>query len=489
RWLVGAFLVPAYYEREIYSPYDYMGNRLGEGVRRTTTLLFSLGGVLAQASRVYLTAVLLEVILQPQLAAFEAATSIPPLAAAVLAIGLVAVLWTLLGGIATVIWTDALLFLLFLIGVTATLLTLNSGIEGGLSGAVSDAAAAGKLKLLDFDTNPVKAYTFWAALIGTTWWNLGIFGTDQLMTQRMFCCKNAKDAKKAIVSSYSAMIVTIAISFIGIGFWAYYAQQPLTGLAKTLVEAKGDRIFPVFIVEVLPAGFKGLVVAGAFAAAISSLDSILAALSQTTMSTVVVPLRKEKAERPGDVALSRVFVGLWAVVLCAVAIAMEQVAANFDSILDLALAMATYTVGALIAAFFLAFWRVNVNGRGYPFAAALSVGAVYATQWHSTAAQTVCQILAAVVVLSWLVFQGPRELKNPGWGIIRLAALLAGGLLLWWISSFATFEPDGHWARRDESAGTGLKSLAFPWCVPIGTLVAFGYTWLLSDKKPTPQPE
>jgi Na+/proline symporter len=114
RWLVALFVVPAYYEKEIYSPYDYMGARLGEGVRRTTTVLFSVGGVLGQAARVYLTAVVLEVILHEQLARWSQVLGVSPIVLAISAIGTVSVLWTWMGGIATVIWTDVVLFALFL---------------------------------------------------------------------------------------------------------------------------------------------------------------------------------------------------------------------------------------------------------------------------------------------------------------------------------------------------------------------------------------
>lgn len=116
RAFVGYVLVPAYYEREIYSPYDYVGNRLGSQARALTTGLFTLGGILAQSARVYLTAVVLQVLLAQELAAVEAAIGLPPLVTSVAAIGVVAVGWTLMGGMATVIWTDAILFVLFLVG-------------------------------------------------------------------------------------------------------------------------------------------------------------------------------------------------------------------------------------------------------------------------------------------------------------------------------------------------------------------------------------
>ena len=130
RLVVAFVLTPAYYEKEIYSPYDFMGDRLGRGVRRMTTGLFMIGGVLAQAARVYITAVIIEVLAREQLAAVESVTGLP-LAGAILAISIVATAWTWIGGVATVVWTDALLFLMFIGGFVALLAVMHGEILAG----------------------------------------------------------------------------------------------------------------------------------------------------------------------------------------------------------------------------------------------------------------------------------------------------------------------------------------------------------------------
>jgi len=322
RVIVGYVLVPAYYQREIYSPYDYMGERRGEGMRRVTTVLFSLGGVLGQSARVYLTALILEVILHAELAQVEAFCGLPPLASAIIAIGFVAVLWTWIGGIAAVIWTDAILFLVFLAGLGIAFTTAIRGVDGGVGEVLSVASEAGKLRFFDFSTDPTKAYTMWAALIGATWMMTGIYGTDQLMAQRMFCCRGPREAKRAILGSYVGLVVTVFAAFVGLGLFAYYGQHPLEGEALALYEEKGDRIFPIFTLQALPIGLKGVVLSGVFAAAISSLDSILAALSQATLSSVYLPLRRKvvgdassDAEERRSLIVSRVLVLVFGVVV------------------------------------------------------------------------------------------------------------------------------------------------------------------------------
>ena len=104
RLAVAQWLVPLYYEKEIYSPYDFMGNRLGEGVRRLVTGLFALGSILGQSVRVVVTAIILQVV-----------TGMDPMLCIII-IGVVAVLWTFMGGMQTVIWTDVIQFGLFIFG-------------------------------------------------------------------------------------------------------------------------------------------------------------------------------------------------------------------------------------------------------------------------------------------------------------------------------------------------------------------------------------
>ena len=104
RFAVAWWLVPLYYQREIYSPYDFMGDRLGEGVRRLVTLLFSLGSILGQSVRVLVTAIILQVV-----TGLDARLCI-------VVIGVIAVIWTFMGGMRTVIWTDVMQFVLFIFG-------------------------------------------------------------------------------------------------------------------------------------------------------------------------------------------------------------------------------------------------------------------------------------------------------------------------------------------------------------------------------------
>lgn len=181
---------------------------------------------------------------------------------------------------------------------------------------------------------------------------------------------------------------------------------------------------------------------------------------------------------------SRVLVAIYALILCAAAIATDVVARSYASILDLALAMGSYTGGALIAGFFLAFLRLRIDGSGFGWGALLSVLTVLALTAHQPwsaylpAAPGTLAIAAAVALFAlWIVGRAWPDARR-GVGRARLARQTAGwaaGLaLVVWIAHEGRFErigPDGEVA---------VAVLAWPWYLPIGSTVAFAFGWLLA---------
>ena len=458
RLLVARFLVPAYYRYDVMSPYDLIERRLGgsgAAVRKTATGLFWLGGVLAQSARVYLSAVVLGVLLHRELAWLERATGLPPLVAAVGAVVAVAVVWTWLGGMAAVVWTDAALFLLFLVGVAVSLGVVAASVEAGVGSTLAAARSEGKFVFFDLSPSLSVPYTLWAALVGATVGGVAAFGTDQLMAQRIFCCRSARDAQRAVVASSVSVLVSFAFAVVGIGLWAYYEQAPLQGAGAEVVAEQPDRVFAVFAVEAVPAGLKALVVAGALAAAVSSLDSILAALAQTTTSLIGARQRAAAGLR-----LPRLLVVGWGLVLGAASLLMDPVAARYDALLDLALAMAGYTGGALLAAVVLALAPLGRDGRGFLWSGPLSALAVFAAAWHQPAAGWFCLIGGAVLLVTWWRSAG-RDRMGAGLLLVAGVALV---IALW------------RWAE-----GPGGELLAWPWYAPLGAAVAWLWGVGLSD--------
>ena len=430
RLFVAMFLVPAYYEHQVYSPYDYMGRQLGEAARSVTTAMFTLMGLLAQASRVYLTAIVLELVLKDQLNALAARSGIDTLVWAIGLVGVIAIIWTMLGGIATVIWTDAMLFLVFVVGGIVAIGVVAGEVPGGLGAVLHDGWEAEKFQLWTLGASDdanfasrwgevfAQPFTLWAAIFAVTFGNIGAYGTDQLLAQRIFTCRSKRDAQLAVISSWLAELVAALMLLVGVGLWAYYRAYPaaLVGEAAAAVADKRDNIFPVFILTKVPIALRGLIVAGIFAAAISSLTSILAALAQTTMSAVYLPLKGLSGdqaippERNREVlTVSRPLIVFWGIALCAVAVLIDvyvrrqEAAGNPVFFLNLALGLANYVLGTLFAAFLLAWLPLGRDAYGLIWSAPLSVFCVVASRFHNDLTSQVCIAVSIVLLLSWIV--------------------------------------------------------------------------------------
>ncbi|MCB1233676.1 MAG: sodium/solute symporter, partial [Verrucomicrobiae bacterium] len=335
RVLVALFFTRVYYEREIYSPYDYMGLRLGRAAKTLATVLFTIGSILAQSVRVLVAAIPLRVVTGLEMEV------------CIVVIGLFAVVWTLMGGMRTVIWTDVMQFLLFALGGVMAFVWVINSLDGGFGEFWRTASEFHRLDVLNLELKADLEFTLWVALLAVPFQNLGIYGTDQLMAQRMFCCKDARSAGKAIVLSCAGQFLTVLMLMVGAALFVHYNEKPFTdlelatvfestvekvpeiresahfivnpdtGAASRVIEpAKHDYVFPMWIVTVLPAGLSGLILAAVFAAAISSLDSILAALSQTTLSLLYHPEHGEvKISEKSLLNRSRALVVFWGLVL------------------------------------------------------------------------------------------------------------------------------------------------------------------------------
>jgi len=424
RILVAWFFVPRFYEQEIYSPYDYMARRLGKPVKLLATILFFLGAVLGQSVRVLVASIPLRVV-----------TGLP-IEVCIIVIGVFAIIWTLLGGMRTVIWTDVIQFFVFAFGAVLALIWIAASLEGGWLQIWTTAERFDRTVLWDNRLQSHLEFTLWVALIAVPIQNLSVFGVDQMNVQRVFCCRGVREARLALVFSCFGQTITVLMLCVGLALFAYYHHHPLGDQQAAVLVALSDEekqagitalqkveslpkisssdgsevsqvpvlpnrdyIYPMWIVQVLPPGFSGLLLAAIFAAAISSLDSVLGALSQSTLSLLYHPENRtvEELQKLGLIAKARWLVLLWGVLLVLFTLALNIIREDIP-ILPLAFGMTSYAVGPLLGIMLCALVG-RANWRGLLCGTTVSVLLVL---FLRTDVWTLAQ--AAGFDVSWLSF-------------------------------------------------------------------------------------
>jgi SSS family transporter len=454
RVLIGMYFVPAYYRREIYSPYEFMGQRLGPAVDRVTTGLFILGALLAQGARLFLAALVLSVITGFQIGW------------AIAAVGAISVAWTWLGGINSVVWTDVVQFVILFVGGIVALVAVVLAVPGGAGEIVRLGAEAGKFVVWDARLDRLAEFTVWTGVIGSSFLTLASHGTDQNMTQRLFCCRDEREARKAVIWSGVSQLLPVLMLTVGVGIYAYFERNPMTADQAAMVAKRRDYVFPFFILAAMPAGVKGLLFAAIFSAATAT--GTLAALAQTALAGLYRPLFPERKDERHLLFVSRVFVAVAAAGLCGVAFLCSGMNEVYPDLLRLALNMAAYTYGALLGTFLLALLPLSRDARGLVWGVPYSVLLVLAFNWQHV--EGVRYGIAAAVAL--LVLCGLRLLlREP----LKLAGVFLGGAGVLAV----TFAVIG----RDPAGHPLYLKLAFPWLYPIGAAVTLGLGVALGRKR------
>jgi solute:Na+ symporter, SSS family len=345
--LMARFFIPAYYEEKIYSPYDFMENRLGTSVSQLARLLFFAGVVLSQSVRLLATALVLSVI---------TGFSIP---VCIVIMAVFGVVWSVVGGINTVIWTDVVQWGIYTFGAIVAVVAMAYAVPGGVSGIFGIADERAKLALIDLSLDPTKTYTLWVGLIGMAVFELGQNAIDQVVTQRALCCPSAKEAQKAVYASAVGALTFYLMAFVGLGLVAFYTVNPPQGATAELLARQPDRVFPLFLVQQMPPGLSAVLIASIFAA--GAINSALAALSQTTVAGVYQRYVRPQASERHYLLASRIFIIVWAAVLGGLALVFHR-NAN-PGLLNLGLRVPGYVYGALLAIALLALWRRGLDRR------------------------------------------------------------------------------------------------------------------------------
>jgi SSS family solute:Na+ symporter len=332
RLLVSALLLPAYYAGSLTTAYALLEARFGLGARRFTSAIFMVTRLLADSVRLFATAIPLALITGW------------PYGVSIAVIGVLTVVYTYFGGIKAVVWVDALQMGLYLLGALITLVAIQTLVPGGWAGVISSGSSAGKLTMIDLSFDLRVTYTVWAGVLGGAVFTMASHGTDQLIVQRLLTCRDPRSAQKALVGSGVAVVLQFALFLlVGLGLWAFYGGRSFD---------IPDQIFAQFIVEELPSGVTGLLIAGVFAAAMSSLSSSINALASATAYDYWAPLVGARHDEERTLRAGKVFTLVWAALLIGGAILFIPLSRGTSAV-EVALGIASLVYGGLLGAFAL----------------------------------------------------------------------------------------------------------------------------------------
>ena len=341
RIVVSYTLLPRYYKGELVTAYALLERRFGLGTRRFASTVFMFTRAFGDSVRVFATAIPIALIIGPV---------IPPAyvtPVSILILGVLTLVYTYHGGMRAVVWTDVVQTAVYIGGGIAALVLLGRGVDGGWASILQTAGEAGKLKLIDPYFGFDRAQTLFAGLLGGAFLSMASHGADQLIVQRLLASSSESDARKALIGSGIAVIVQFALFLmIGIGLFVYYNARKF---------AVPDSIFPTFVVDVMPPGLTGLVVAAILAASMSTLSGSINSLAAATVHDIWLPLTRGEKDEKKTFRMARVFSLVWGIGLLGAALLYRQ---QGTPVVVVALSIASFTYGALLGGFFLGMlWR------------------------------------------------------------------------------------------------------------------------------------
>jgi SSS family solute:Na+ symporter len=397
---VAVWLLPGYFRGDQETAYARLESRFGVGVRRLISLVFLVSRFFGDAVRVFASAIPL---------ALVTGWSVPT---AIVVMGAVTMVYTWFGGFKAVVWTDVLQLSVYLAGGVGALLVAWH-LAGGAGHALDLARAAGKLRVLDLAPSLTRTYTLLSGLVGGALLSAASHGADHLIVQRLLATRSLRDARVALVGSGVMVIVQFTLFLlVGSAIWA-------AGLAPAATPS--DELFPGFVVNRLPVGLAGLVIAGILAAAMGTHSSAINSLASSATHDLYASWTKRR-DPVHLLRVGRLISAVWAIALVGGALFFHAGAGGGQTpVVVLALSIASVTYGPLLGTYFLA-------GR-----------------WPRARGRDVVAAVAITVAIMLVVIFAKRLAGVPG---------------LEWL------EPVGR--------------LAWPWYVPLGTLLAVGSGMALS---------
>ncbi|MEM1227937.1 MAG: sodium/solute symporter [Planctomycetota bacterium] len=346
--VLAVFIFMPFFRRiDATSAYEYLERRFSRAVRWFGTLSFTLFHLFRMAVVMSLTAM-----------AISVATPLTP-AQSVLLMGVLSILYCTIGGIEAVIWTDTLQTVVLMGGAVLALCLLISGADGGLEGFLSAASGGDKLVMANFHWDMTSTrIALWVIILGALGQNLSSYTADQAVVQRYMTTADQKLAARSIwTNAVLSIPATLLFFAIGTGLYAFYRTHP-DKLDPTITT---DQIFPLFIAREMPIGVAGLIVAGIFAAAQSTVSTSMNSTATAIVTDFMRPLGACRSEK-GYLRAAR----LWTVLMgmSGMLLGLVFVDPNIKSLFDSFIKVIGLFMGVLGGLFILGAFTCRANASG-----------------------------------------------------------------------------------------------------------------------------
>ncbi|MEI6193434.1 MAG: sodium:solute symporter, partial [Verrucomicrobiota bacterium] len=350
--LLGTTLISFFRHAVGMSAYEYFEKRFGYGARAYSALAFTAGHFSKMG-----------------FVLFTITTAICGMTGwdkyqVIITVGVVTILYTLIGGLEAVIWTEVLQGIVKLIGVAVVIGVLLYIMPSGAGAAFHLASEKEKFSLGSFDFNLAQNGNFWVMLLYGSFWYLQKYAADQTLVQRYLVAKNDRDALKGVALGAGLCVPAwTAFMLVGTLLWAYY-QLSGEVFPAHLLDKSGkviaDQVFPYFLTTKIPAGLAGIFMAALFSAAMSTMSSDLNCLSAVGVEDYYRKLRPNATDK------QQLFVGKIIVAVCGViAVGIGAfIARKGDSALALYYAATAIVSAGLAGMFLLAFFSRRANKQG-----------------------------------------------------------------------------------------------------------------------------
>jgi SSS family transporter len=404
RMLIAWFLLPQYMRGDLLSAYQLLRQRFNAAVQRTASGLFLITRAVADGLRLYLASLLLQ-----SCTGWDSQVS-------VLVIGGATMVYTYLGGMQAVIWTDLLQFIVYIAGAIIAALCILRLLPGGVEEFVAVGESHHRFHLFDWAFDPSRVYTVWAGLIGGAFFTMASHGADQMMVQRYLCVRSLGQARTALILSGLVVLLQFTLFLlIGVGLYVLSVEGRLTFTG----EPKNDEVFGLFIIGYLPRGIVGIVLAAVLAASMATLSSSLNSSASAFMADFYRPLTSSRPESH-YLWVSRLMTAVWGLTRIAVAMTAVELQSG-KSVVDQVLAVAGFTTGTVLGLFILGSMRTPV--ASYAALVGMLAGlltvllvwlpsvwgrALFAWPWYAPIG-TIVTVTAAWAINPWIKNRGPLD--------------------------------------------------------------------------------